>query len=120
MRRSQRSTVRVWRSCWSSRTRTTRSTSPGGATCWRRVRWRWASVLQRRTAAPLVWAGGLTLEAVMVSAVNDALSHPLGQAPQAAVRGARDGFGRHGARAAAAADRWLLARANLTRPDTDA
>jgi len=84
------------------------------------ARWRRASVLQRRTAAPLVWAGGLTLEAVMVSAVNDALSHPLGQALQAAVRGARDGSGRHGARAAAAADRWLLARANLTRPDTDA
>jgi signal transduction histidine kinase len=46
------------------------------------ARWARGSALQRRTGAPMVWAGGLTLAAVLVSVVNDALSHPLDQAPK--------------------------------------
>ena len=46
------------------------------------VRWRRASALQRRTVAPVVWGGGVTLAALVVSVVNDALGHPLGEAPK--------------------------------------
>jgi signal transduction histidine kinase len=46
------------------------------------VRWRRASALQRRTVAPVVWGGGATLAALVVSVVNDALGHPLGEAPK--------------------------------------
>jgi signal transduction histidine kinase len=46
------------------------------------ARWRRASALQRRTVAPVVWAGGLTLAALVVSVTNDALGHPLGEIPK--------------------------------------
>ncbi|MBV9414058.1 MAG: sensor histidine kinase [Solirubrobacterales bacterium] len=46
------------------------------------ARWRRASALQRRTVAPVVWGGGVTLAALVVSVVNDALGHPLGEAPK--------------------------------------
>ena len=46
------------------------------------VRWSRASALQRRTVAPVVWGGGVTLAALVVSVVNDALGHPLGEAPK--------------------------------------
>ena len=46
------------------------------------VRWRRASALQRRTVAPVVWGDGVTLAALVVSVVNDALGHPLGEAPK--------------------------------------
>jgi signal transduction histidine kinase len=46
------------------------------------ARWGRASALQRRTVAPMVGAGGVTLAALVVSVVNDALGHPLGEAPK--------------------------------------
>jgi len=46
------------------------------------ARWVRASSLQRRTVAPMVLAGGTTLAAVIVSAVNDAVGHPLEDVPK--------------------------------------
>ncbi len=46
------------------------------------ARWGRASPLQRRTVAPVVWAGGVTLAALIVSVTNDALGHPLGEVPK--------------------------------------
>jgi signal transduction histidine kinase len=49
------------------------------------VRWSRASALRRRTVAPVVLGGGVTLAVLIVSVVNDALSHPLGQVPKDAL-----------------------------------
>jgi signal transduction histidine kinase len=46
------------------------------------VRWSRATALQRRSVAPVVSGGGVTLAALVVSVVNDALGHPLGEAPK--------------------------------------
>jgi signal transduction histidine kinase len=46
------------------------------------ARWGRASALQRRGVAPVVWAGGVTLTALVVSVANDALGHPLGEVPK--------------------------------------
>ena len=46
------------------------------------ARWGRASALQRRSVAPVVWAGGVTLAALVVSVANDALGHPLGEVPK--------------------------------------
>jgi signal transduction histidine kinase len=45
-------------------------------------RWWWASAAQRHAVAPVLWAGGATLVALAVSAVNDAAGHPLKQVPK--------------------------------------
>ncbi len=41
-----------------------------------------STAVQRRTVAPVVAAGGVTLAALVVSVANDALSHPLGEGPK--------------------------------------
>jgi signal transduction histidine kinase len=46
------------------------------------VRWSRASPVQRRTVAPVVLGGGVTLAVLVVSVVNDVLGHPLGEVPK--------------------------------------
>ena len=46
------------------------------------ARWARSTAVQRRTVAPVVAAGGVTLAALVVSVANDALSHPLGEGPK--------------------------------------
>lgn len=45
------------------------------------LRWRQASVAERRAAAPVLWSGSAILVALAVSVTNDALDKPLGIAP---------------------------------------
>jgi signal transduction histidine kinase len=48
-------------------------------------RWARASTVERRHFAPVAWAGGAVLIAMMVSVANDAAHHPLGAAPKQAL-----------------------------------
>jgi signal transduction histidine kinase len=45
------------------------------------LRWRRASVAERRAAAPVLWSGTAILVALALSVTNDALDKPLGIAP---------------------------------------
>jgi signal transduction histidine kinase len=46
------------------------------------ARWRRASAAERRSVAPVLWTGGVTLAALTVSVVNDTAGDPLGQLPK--------------------------------------